>query len=458
MTQRILKSQVVMKQVFLFVLVFVLLLSFGSACKKDKKPLLPPVTVDTTTSVIDTSIKQLFDSTPVIVWIEAAANFSRLGTAEKMSSVFQKLADMGAKGVVLDVKGIPGLVSYNSSIATPLKTWNGYTQNADFDYLQNAITEARKKGLKVFVSMSVFAEGFNYYGAKTGKVFSDPAFADIQSQVITVSGDVKKITDVYNYGLLNPLQPVAQSYEISLIKEVVSKYNFDGFVLDYCRFYDICADFSDYTLNKFKTWAGLSSVSTTDIVKSWKTSYGAVVPDVTGTQYKKWLEFRSQTIYDFVSKARNEVKAIKPEMAFCSYSGAWYDSYYYVGVNWASKNYDPSADYSWASSTYKNTGYAELLDMFMTGNYTSVLNGAGWWTVQGQLTGAKTILKNANIQYGSVDIGNTTWNNLQNLKDAIRMIKTQAKGIMLFDLVHIDDPSANQFGKQLYSDIQEVIK
>lgn len=439
-------------------LLIVVIVCFAVSCKKEGKAVLPPVPVDTTVTSTDTSMQQLFNSVPVIVWIEAAANFGRLSTAEKMSSIFQQLADMGAKGIVLDVKGIPGLVSYNSSIATQLKTWNGFTQATDFDYLQNAITEAKKKGLKVFVSMSVFAEGFNYYGTKTGKVFNDPAFADIQSQVMTATGQVKKITDVYNYGLLNPLQPTAQAYEISLIKEVVSKYAIDGFVLDYCRYYDICADFSDYSLDKFKTWAGLSSVATTDIVKSWTTVANAVVPDVTGPQYKSWLEFRSKTICDFVSKVRNEVKAIKPKLAFCSYSGAWYDSYYYVGVNWASKNYDPSAEYGWANSTYKNTGYAELLDMFMTGNYTSTLSGPGWWTVQGQLTGTKNVLRNANIHYGSVDIGNTNWANVQNMKDAIKMIMNQTKGIMLFDLVHIDDGTTNQFGKQLYAEIQDAIK
>ncbi|RXF72512.1 hypothetical protein EKH83_01975 [Arcticibacter tournemirensis] len=434
-----------------------------ASCKKKDDTVLPPDkntdTTDNTTPVGDTSITKLFERTPVVVWIEAAANFSRLGTAEKMSSSFQKLVDIGVKGVVVDVKGIPGLVSYHSTIAERLKSWNGSTQAADFDYLRNAITEARKKGLKVFVSMSVFAEGMNYYGTKTGKVFTDPSFADIQSQVMTASGEVKKITDVYNYGLLNPVQPKAQEYELSLINEVVSKYDADGFVLDYCRYYDICADFSDYSLTKFKEWAKLSSIRPTDIVQTWTTSNGAVVPATTGPQYKNWLEFRAQTVYDFVSKARNTVKNAKPHMAFCSYSGAWYDSYYYVGVNWASKTYDPSSDgFSWASLTYKNTGYAELLDMFMTGNYTSTLTGAGWWTVQGQINGSQKVLKNANIHYGAVDIGNTSWSNLQNMKDAIKMLKQQTKGIMLFDLVHIDDPSANQFNKQLYDDIKDALK
>lgn len=438
-------------------LLLLFLFSLIVSCKKSDT-VLPPGNgggkTDTTTG-----IKQLFDSTPVIVWIEAAANFSRLGTAEKMSTVFNRLAGMGAKGIVLDVKGIPGLVSYNSAIATQLKTWNGSTQAAGFDYLQNAITEARKKGLKVFVSMSVFGEGMNYNGTRLGKVFTDPAFADIQSQVITASGEVKKITDVYAYGLLNPLQPKAQEYELSLINEVASKYDIDGFVLDYCRYYDICADFSDYSLNRFKEWASLSAVQISDIVQSWKTSNGAVVPNVTGPLYNKWLEFRSKTIYDFVAKARDVVKKIDTALAFCSYAGAWYDSYYYVGVNWASKSFDPAANgYAWASSTYKNTGYAELLDMFMTGNYTAALTGAGWWTVQGQINGAKKVLNNANIHYGSVDIGNTAWQDLQNMKDAIKMIRNQTGGIMLFDLVHIDDPAYNQFNKTLYDEIRAVIQ
>lgn len=430
------------------------------ACQGKKEAVLPPDNSNgsDTTGGTEMTISKMFDSIPVIVWVEAAANFARLGTEDKMAAVFEKLADMGAKAVVMDVKGITGMVDYNSSIAQQLKTWNGYTQASDYDYLKAAVTEARRYGLKVFASMSVFAEGMNYYGLRQGKVYTDSSFAAIQSQVMTASGDVKKISEVYTYGLLNPVQPLAQSYELSLIKEVVSNYDIDGFVLDYCRYYDITADFSDYSLQKFKAWANLASIKTTDIVQSWKTSDGVVVPNVVGPQYQKWLEFRAQTIHDFVSEARTQIKAVKPEMAVCAYAGAWYDSYYDVGVNWASKTYDPYSDgYSWATTTYKNTGYAELLDMFMTGNYTPTLTGAGWWTVQGEITGSKKVLNNANIYYGSVDIGNTQWSNLQNMKDAITMIVQQTKGVMLFDLVHIDDPATNQFNKQLYNDIKSLI-
>lgn len=40
--------------------------------------------------------------------------------------------------------------------------------------------------------------------------------------------------------------------------------------------------------------------------------------------------------------ARKEVKAANPDVSFGTYTGAWYPSYYEVGVNFASKEYDPA--------------------------------------------------------------------------------------------------------------------
>ena len=52
-----------------------------------------------------------------------------------------------------------------------------------------------------------------------------------------------------------------------------------------------------------------------------------------------------------------------------AYTGAWYPTYFEVGVNWASRNYDVSKDFSWATPDYKNYGFAELLDFYTNGNY-----------------------------------------------------------------------------------------
>ena len=38
-------------------------------------------------------------------------------------------------------------------------------------------------------------------------------------------------------------------------------------------------------------------------------------------------------------------------------------------MNFASKSYDPSTEFEWATQKYKNYGYADALDLFTTGNY-----------------------------------------------------------------------------------------
>mgnify|MGYP001237597748 FL=1 len=72
----------------------------------------------------------------------------------------------------------------------------------------------------------------------------------------------------------------------------------------------------------------------------------------------KWLEFRAKVIYDFMQKARTAVKGVKPGIKFGVYVGGWYSTYYDVGVNWAASTYDTSRYYNWATSKYKNYGYA----------------------------------------------------------------------------------------------------
>ena len=55
-------------------------------------------------------------------------------------------------------------------------------------------------------------------------------------------------------------------------------------------------------------------------------------------------------------------------------------------MNWASPKYNTSAYYpKWATSDYKNYGYADHLDYIFLGAYASVNNiyGSGEWTMEG---------------------------------------------------------------------------
>lgn len=449
-----------------------------SSCEKIDKELpaslvVAPEPVKPTDPIpTDPTVAEIVKKNNITVWIEGNANFERLNSPEKMNTVLAKIKAMGATGIITEIKGMTGLVQYNSSIAAHLTESNGQTQPASLDYLGEMVKAARKNGLYIYAAMSVMTEGY----AGKGLAYTDPDFAKMQAQVVQVNNaegtnvSVKKMADMPNASsvvFMNPAYSQVYDYESSLIKEVVKNYDIDGIILDYCRYYELSADFSDYSLNQFQAWAKLPNTPTpSDIVKAWERNTSndniATGVKIAGTYAREWIEWRASNIKNFVHKMRLDVKGIKKNIVFGTYCGAWYDSYYTVGVNWASNNYDVSKDYSWATPTYKNTGYAEELDQFYTGNYTKTINGSGWWTVNGELSGADMILKGASgalasRYYGAVDLGNTQWDNKTNMTTAISTILNHTGGIMLFDLVHIDEAKYNQFNTQLYDDLKNTI-
>ena len=58
---------------------------------------------------------------------------------------------------------------------------------------------------------------------------------------------------------------------------------------------------------------------------------------------RKWIEWRASVIKDFVTEAHRQLKEINPRLLIGDYTGAWYPTYYYVGVNWASEHSIPPA-------------------------------------------------------------------------------------------------------------------
>ena len=100
---------------------------------------------------------------------------------------------------------------------------------------------------------------------------------------------------------------------------------------------------------------------------------------------RRRLEWRASVIYNFFKRTKEELKAVKPGLKFGAYTGAWYPSYFEVGVNWASPDYDTSSKFSWATKKYMDYGYADLMDQMLIGAYASPARvyGTTEWTMQG---------------------------------------------------------------------------
>ena len=227
----------------------------------------------------------------------------------------------------------------------------------------------------------------------------------------------------------------------------LAQYNLDGIVLDRCRYDEFLSDFSDVSRQKFEQYLG-------DEVDNWPASVMAPgmavtpIPSNTPTYFKDWLAFRAKVIHDFILRARDAIKGTNNKIQFAVYVGAWYSTYYDVGVNWASSKYDPSVDYPrWANADYKKYGFAQNLDFLLLGAYASVssIYGSGEWSCEGFCRQAKPLLAGDVKFAAGPDVGNPTgWpegGQFTAVTQSVDACINNADGYFIFDMVHV-----RQFG------------
>lgn len=245
-----------------------------------------------------------------------------------------------------------------------------------------------------------------------------------------------------SYGIfVNPIGP-ARRYEIRVIEELVSNYELDGIVFDRMRYPNLYADFGSASREQFEAWLSKGQLLwPTDIFtinsKPWQ-------PPTPGRYYREWLEWRARQIREFALEATEVVRGLKPEIRVGAYVGSWYDSYYDVGVNWGAPSNKQA--YSWMTPSYRATGYADLFDYICTGCYypaptRSEARESG--RPEAHSVEAACDLSNAAVAgecpvYGSLYLLDYH-DRPSSLKKALGVAMDRTDGVMLFDLVYLDE-------------------
>ena len=411
------------------------------------------------------SLQLLAAEKPVFLWLDAHANFARLGTKDSIVRVLDKAESVGITAVIIDLRGIDGYVLYPSRIAPVLKEYEGFKRADNFDYVGTMLSEARRRGLKAYLSMNTFSEG----DKRNKKGIAYEKHPEWQVKVYSKDGIVPIGESKEGIAaFVNPILPEVREYECSLWEEVLHMYKADGIVLDRARYSSIASDFSDASRKAFEKYIGKP-------VKRWPYDIytlcvladGKVKQD-RGPHFRKWLEWRAQVIYNFFAEIRARVKKSDSTLAFTDYVGAWYPIYYDMGVNWASPKYHPEKEYDWATPTYYKTGYAPLLDFLFVGTYFyDVTKGEAikshtpvpdegkkpadywWYSVDGSAEIAMKVTKGALPVYGSLYV--QQYKDKKDPQQFIRAMKADLKltnGLMIFDLVHLDTDDWWQYVKQ----------
>lgn len=390
---------------------------------------------------------------PALMWFDAEANFARFSHKDSIDFYLKKIKSLGFTHAVVDVRPITGEVLFASQYAPRMEEWKG-ARRGDFDYLGYFIEQGHKLGLEIHASLNIFCAGHNYFDR--GMVYSGhPEWASVvynpERGLIPITEEKDK------YGaMINPLNEEYREHILNVLKELVGKYPaLDGLMLDRVRYDGISADFSDLSRREFEKYIHAKVERFPEDILNWKKEVGKRPVPEYGKWAKKWFEWRTKNITDFMALMRKEVKAVNPKISFGTYTGAWYPSYFEVGVNFASREYDPSRDFDWATPEYKNYGYAELIDLYATGNYytditieeykknnnliwnetDSQAQQGTWYCVEGSCQHLRRILKENQFMGGI--LVDQFYDHPEKLTATIAENLKDADGLMVFDIVHI---------------------
>lgn len=390
---------------------------------------------------------------PKIMWLDCSANFERFSYPDSIRYYVEKCHDVGITHLVLDIKGNTGEVLYPSKYAAQKKEWKNF-KRPDFDFINTFIQVAHEYKMVIFAGMNIFADGQNIL--KRGAIYDK--HKKWQSVNYIAKRGLIPVTEIKEKAtmFLNPALKEVQQYEIDIIKEVVRNYAFDGIMLDRTRYDCIESDFSPESRKMFEKFIGKKLERFPEDIFEWKVDDKGEVYRKEGVYYRQWLAWRASIIYNFVKNVRASIKKIRPDCMLGSYTGAWYPTYFEVGVNWASRSYDASQDFDWATPEYKNYGYAELIDFYTNGNYywnvtldeyykssgkhknetDSGFSSGDYLSVEGGCRYSKYLLKDATPVYGGLYVEDYK-RDVAQFQKAVRMNLKESDGVMIFDIVHI---------------------
>lgn len=371
------------------------------------------------------------------MWFDCEANYKVLSHPDSIMHYLQKVKNLGFGNVVVDMKSIMGEVLYDSQIAPYMSPFDGVERPRNYDMMGYFIQYGHELGLNVYSSLNVFCGGHNFMDR--GIIYDEhPEWQSIcyhQGSLVPIS----TIKTNYN-GMVNPVNPDVRRYELDILKEFVSAYpECDGLIFDRVRFDGITADFSDISRSAFEDWSGETVANWPEDIISWYDESGELRQEWTrGRRFNEWCEWRASVIHDFVEQTRSELKAINPDLVIGDYTGAWYPTYFNEGVNWASREYDPSEEYDWATPTYSRTGYAELLDVYMTGLYYSALTKEDnkLYSVEGGAQLAQKVTMGVVPVVGSIYVEQYI-GEMEKFAPAVEQALASTGGVMVFDISHL---------------------
>ena len=422
------------KIIILFASGLLALCACGPKADIDKPDPVPPEPVDTT--VVDPPVKPELEL-PIpkdgykiaTLWIDLTANIKKLSNKAGVDRYLDLAQKVGFNGVVLDIKGTSGAVMYDSDFLLKCQTVSGVDiSSLDYDFVQYFVDECHRRNMRITLSTCIMPFGDpRYYNLEPWK--------DLYAVEYLPQGLVDIRTDNTSgvFDFLNPCRPEVTAYAKRMAAEIVSKYDIDGYALDYCRYMDYNSDFSEYTHKAMEEYFGETIDGWPECVYSWPAGNPSRTSFNAGNYYNKFCEFKAATVTNLIKEIRDTVKAVNPKVDLEYWASAWWPCVG-TGQNWASPDRDRTSTYWWGTPDYYKTGFAKYLDIFQLGAYTSNVYGTGTESIQGLIIQGKSLIRKNCTMYGTISAAT---DGKFKMADACYLCLSETDGLMVFDLSHV---------------------
>ena len=370
---------------------------------------------------------------PKYLWFDASANFARFAQKDSIDYYLDKAVEAGFNRIVVDVRPVEGEALYKSEILPEMTRIGNTTVERDWDYLQYFIDGAHQRGMKITAGTTMFPVGSPHHNI--GPAFYDePQFEGRTCLQYTPEGMVDIRTQKKEVAaFLNPAMPENQEYALSFVKEIVEKYDIDGYSLDYCRYPNMYGDFSDFSRSDFEKYLGRK-------VENWPQdifSFNDKKEVVAGPLFHDWWSYRAKVISDFVGRTTQTIKSIKPDVEVVYWAGGWIYGLYGTAQNWASPRHplhlDPYNE-TWCNRDYMKAGFADKIDAFMLGAYLNdIYDITNRNSIEYSIYRADNLTKGDCRMYGTI----YALNHELNIEDAVYVCLRDSEGLMVFDICQV---------------------
>lgn len=245
--------------------------------------------------------------------------------------------------------------------------------------------------------------------------------------------------------ITNPNRPDVRQRNLDIIKEILTNYPVDGIMYDdRLRYAGMYADFSPLTTSLFEQRLGKKIGWPDDVFKytNSPTLQRGIRP---GPYFEAWMTWRAEVMRDWVDLVSKTVKQTKPGALFGIYAGSWYGEYQQFGNNYAAPEFQ--AGFWSLTKAYQKTGFANRLDVLMTGCYYTtgtIFDALGAAQPIGQSVEAAGQLSNRAARdmtwaYAGITLDKFK-GNPGGLEKALQAACASSQGVMVFDLSHDIEP------------------